>query len=33
MVRNPERRWTFAVDKQAAQAKRRLLARWLGTKV
>jgi predicted metalloprotease with PDZ domain len=30
MVRNPERRWTFAVDKQAAQGKRRLLGRWLG---
>jgi predicted metalloprotease with PDZ domain len=33
MARNPERRWTFAVDKGAAQAKRRLLGRWLGVRV
>jgi predicted metalloprotease with PDZ domain len=32
MVRNPERRWTFTVDKDAGQAQRRLRHRWLGVK-
>lgn len=30
MARNPERRWIFAVDQDAAQAQRRLRQRWLG---
>jgi predicted metalloprotease with PDZ domain len=33
MARNPDRHWTFAVDKEATRAKRRLLGHWLGTKV
>jgi predicted metalloprotease with PDZ domain len=33
MARNPERRWSFAVDKAAPVAKRRLLGRWLGARV
>jgi predicted metalloprotease with PDZ domain len=33
MTRNPDRRWTFAIDKQAAQAPSRLRQRWLGVKI
>jgi len=33
MARNPERRWTFALDKDAAQATRHLRRFWLGVTV
>jgi len=33
MVRNPDRRWIFAVDKDAAQSQRRLRQRWLGVTI
>jgi predicted metalloprotease with PDZ domain len=33
MVRNPERRWIFAVDKDAPAEQRRLRHRWLGSGV
>jgi hypothetical protein len=32
MARNPERRWSFTLDKDAAQAERHLLRRWLGVR-
>jgi predicted metalloprotease with PDZ domain len=32
MARNPERRWIFSLDKDAAQAQRRVRQRWLGVK-
>ncbi len=33
MARNPERRWTFALDKDAPAPRRRLCQRWLGVAV
>jgi predicted metalloprotease with PDZ domain len=33
MAQNPERRWTFSVDKEAAPERRRLRHGWLGVKL